>query len=36
MLTIPSQLGVEANKKILKSFALYVAPELGWEPANQD
>lgn len=35
MLTIPSQLGVEANVKILRDFAEHVAPALGWEP-NQD
>lgn len=32
MLTIPSQLGVDANLRILSSFAEHVAPELGWEP----
>ncbi|WP_420098221.1 LLM class flavin-dependent oxidoreductase [Corynebacterium sp.] len=32
MLTIPSQLGVDANLRILSSFAEHVAPALGWEP----
>jgi len=30
MLTIPSQLGVEFNLRIVESFAKYVAPALGW------
>lgn len=34
MLTIPSQLGVEPNLRILQNFAEHVAPELGWEPAG--
>lgn len=32
MLTIPSQLGVEFNLRVIESFAKYVAPALGWEP----
>ena len=32
MLTIPSQLGVDANLHILQNFAEHVAPALGWEP----
>lgn len=35
MLTIPSQLGVELNLRILQNFAEHVAPALGWEPANR-
>jgi alkanesulfonate monooxygenase SsuD/methylene tetrahydromethanopterin reductase-like flavin-dependent oxidoreductase (luciferase family) len=31
MLTIPSQLGVEFNLRIVESFAKYVAPALGWQ-----
>lgn len=31
MLTIPSQLGVEFNLRIVESFATHVAPALGWE-----
>lgn len=30
MLTIPSQLGVEFNLRIIESFATHVAPHLGW------
>ncbi|MCX6502325.1 MAG: LLM class flavin-dependent oxidoreductase [Microbacterium sp.] len=32
MLTIPSQLGVEFNLRIVKAFADHVAPALGWKP----
>ncbi|GAB49077.1 LLM class flavin-dependent oxidoreductase [Mobilicoccus pelagius] len=32
MLTIPSQLGVETNLRLLGAFAEHVAPALGWEP----
>ncbi|WP_243074059.1 LLM class flavin-dependent oxidoreductase [Microbacterium sp. SS28] len=31
MLTIPSQLGVEFNLRIVESFATHVAPALGWQ-----
>jgi alkanesulfonate monooxygenase SsuD/methylene tetrahydromethanopterin reductase-like flavin-dependent oxidoreductase (luciferase family) len=31
MLTIPSQLGVEFNLRVIASFAMYVAPALGWQ-----
>ena len=31
MLTIPSQLGVEFNLRVVESFAKHVAPALGWE-----
>jgi hypothetical protein len=30
MLTIPSQLGVEFNLRVVESFATLVAPSLGW------
>jgi alkanesulfonate monooxygenase SsuD/methylene tetrahydromethanopterin reductase-like flavin-dependent oxidoreductase (luciferase family) len=30
MLTIPSQLGVDFNLRVIESFATQVAPELGW------
>ena len=30
MLTIPSQLGVEFNLRVIESFATHVAPALGW------
>ncbi|MCO5315125.1 MAG: LLM class flavin-dependent oxidoreductase [Solirubrobacterales bacterium] len=35
MLTIPSQLGVEANLQILENFATHVAPALGWKPNTE-
>lgn len=35
MLTIPSQLGVDPNLRILESFANHVAPALGWKPNTQ-
>ena len=35
MLTIPSQLGVDFNLRILEAFAEHVAPELGWEPNDR-
>lgn len=31
MLTIPSQLGVEFNLRVVESFAKFVAPSLGWK-----
>ncbi|GAA5090011.1 LLM class flavin-dependent oxidoreductase [Microbacterium yannicii] len=34
MLTIPSQLGVEFNLRMIESFAKHVAPALGWQPAR--
>lgn len=33
-MTIPSQLGVAFNLRIVESFAKYVAPALGWESAG--
>ncbi|MCT1464233.1 LLM class flavin-dependent oxidoreductase [Corynebacterium sanguinis] len=35
MLTIPNQLGVDLNVKILADFAEHIAPALGWVPANE-
>lgn len=35
MLTIPSQMGVEANLQILENFATHIAPELGWRPNTE-
>ncbi|SER86710.1 Flavin-dependent oxidoreductase, luciferase family (includes alkanesulfonate monooxygenase SsuD and methylene tetrahydromethanopterin reductase) [Propionibacterium cyclohexanicum] len=32
MLTIPSQLGVDFNLRLVEGFAKYVAPALGWKP----
>ncbi len=34
MLTIPSQLGVEFNLRIIEAFATHVAPSLGWKPTT--
>ena len=34
LLTIPNQLGFEENWSIIRNFAEYVAPTLGWEPAR--
>ncbi|GAA1509940.1 alkanesulfonate monooxygenase SsuD/methylene tetrahydromethanopterin reductase-like flavin-dependent oxidoreductase (luciferase family) [Agromyces terreus] len=34
MLTIPSQLGVAFNLRLVTAFAEHVAPSLGWIPAN--
>ena len=34
MLTIPSQLGVEFNLRVVESFAKFVAPSLGWVPTT--
>ena len=34
LLTIPTQLGFEENWSIIRNFAEYVAPALGWEPAR--
>lgn len=35
LLTIPNPLGVDVNFRILKNFADYVAPALGWIPATE-
>lgn len=35
MLTIPNQLGVDTNVRILENFAKCVAPELGWIPNTE-
>lgn len=32
MLTIPSQLGVAFNLRVIEAFATHVAPSLGWKP----
>lgn len=34
MLTIPSQLGVTFNLRVIESFATHVAPALGWKPST--
>ncbi|GAB2542536.1 LLM class flavin-dependent oxidoreductase [Brachybacterium huguangmaarense] len=35
MLTIPSQMGVDLNLRILQNFAEHVAPALGWKPNTE-
>jgi alkanesulfonate monooxygenase SsuD/methylene tetrahydromethanopterin reductase-like flavin-dependent oxidoreductase (luciferase family) len=32
MLTVPNQLGVDFNAKLLGNIARYIAPAIGWEP----
>jgi hypothetical protein len=32
MLTVPNQLGVEYNVKMLENIARYIAPAIGWSP----
>ncbi len=34
LVTVPNQLGVEYNTRLLASIAEYVAPAIGWEPAR--
>lgn len=35
LLTIPNQLGVDANLSIIENFARCIAPELGWVPSTR-
>jgi alkanesulfonate monooxygenase SsuD/methylene tetrahydromethanopterin reductase-like flavin-dependent oxidoreductase (luciferase family) len=35
LITVPNQLGVEYNAHLLESFALHVAPALGWSPRSE-
>lgn len=35
MLTIPSQMGVEFNLRLVENFAKHVAPALGWQPTAE-
>ena len=32
LLTVPNQLGVEYNARLLRTIAEQVAPAIGWEP----
>ena len=32
LITIPTDMGVDVNVKILENFATHVAPALGWQP----
>jgi hypothetical protein len=34
-LTIPSQLGVAFNLRLVENFARHVAPALGWSPTTE-
>jgi alkanesulfonate monooxygenase SsuD/methylene tetrahydromethanopterin reductase-like flavin-dependent oxidoreductase (luciferase family) len=34
LLTVPNQLGVEYNARMLETIAREIAPALGWQPAN--
>jgi alkanesulfonate monooxygenase SsuD/methylene tetrahydromethanopterin reductase-like flavin-dependent oxidoreductase (luciferase family) len=34
LLTVPNQLGVEYNARLLQTIAEHVAPAIGWEPAG--
>ncbi|TLM82725.1 LLM class flavin-dependent oxidoreductase [Pseudarthrobacter sp. NamE2] len=34
LLTVPNQLGVEFNAKLVENVARYIAPALGWSPAR--
>jgi alkanesulfonate monooxygenase SsuD/methylene tetrahydromethanopterin reductase-like flavin-dependent oxidoreductase (luciferase family) len=34
LLTVPNQLGVEYNARLLETIALHVAPAIGWQPAG--
>jgi len=34
MLTVPNQLGVEYNAKLLKTIADHIAPAIGWKRAE--
>lgn len=35
LLTVPNQLGVNFNAKLLRNIAEHIAPSLGWEPASR-
>jgi alkanesulfonate monooxygenase SsuD/methylene tetrahydromethanopterin reductase-like flavin-dependent oxidoreductase (luciferase family) len=34
LLTVPNQLGVEYNARLLETFALHIGPAIGWQPAG--
>jgi alkanesulfonate monooxygenase SsuD/methylene tetrahydromethanopterin reductase-like flavin-dependent oxidoreductase (luciferase family) len=36
MLTVPNQLGVEYNARLLETFARHIGPAIGWQPASDD
>ncbi len=33
-MTIPSQMGVDFNLRLVENFARYIAPSLGWMPTT--
>ena len=33
LLTVPNQLGVEYNARLLETIARHIAPAIGWQPA---
>jgi alkanesulfonate monooxygenase SsuD/methylene tetrahydromethanopterin reductase-like flavin-dependent oxidoreductase (luciferase family) len=35
LLTVPNQLGVEYNTRLLETFVLHVAPAIGWSPMTE-
>jgi hypothetical protein len=35
LLTVPNQLGLEFNAKLLGNVARYIAPVLGWSPSRE-
>jgi alkanesulfonate monooxygenase SsuD/methylene tetrahydromethanopterin reductase-like flavin-dependent oxidoreductase (luciferase family) len=36
LLTVPNQLGVEYNARLLETFARHIGPAIGWHPASAD
>ena len=34
LLTVPNQLGVEYNARLLETFATHIGPSIGWQPAT--
>ena len=35
LLTVPNQLGVEYNARMLETIAREIAPAIGWRPATE-
>jgi hypothetical protein len=35
LLTVPNQLGVEYNARLLETIAREIAPAIGWHPATE-
>jgi len=33
-LTVPNQLGVDYNARLLETFARHIGPAIGWQPAS--